>query len=87
AQYKPQEATTNPSLILKAVQKDAYLPILEKTVRDQAGESVGFIIDRLLIAYGTEILKLIPGRVSTEDDARLSFDTQRSIDKRREIIK
>lgn len=87
AQYKPQDATTNPSLILKAVQKDAYQPILEKTVRDHAGESVGFIIDRLLIAFGTEILKLIPGRVSTEVDARLSFDTQRSIDKGREIIK
>ncbi|ARK98247.1 transaldolase [Burkholderia pseudomallei] len=87
AQYKPQDATTNPSLILKAVQKDAYRPILEKTVRDHAGESAGFIIDRLLIAFGTEILKLIPGRVSTEVDARLSFDTQRSIDKGREIIK
>lgn len=87
AQYKPQDATTNPSLILKAVQKDAYQPILEKTVRDHAGESVGFIIDRLLIAFGTEILKLIPGRVSTEVDARLSFDTQRSINKGREIIK
>lgn len=62
AQYKPQDATTNPSLILKAVQKDAYRPILEKTVRDHAGESAGFIIDRLLIAFGTEILKLIPGR-------------------------
>lgn len=87
AQYKPQDATTNPSLILKAVQKDAYRPILEKTVHDHAGESAGFIIDRLLIAFGTEILKLIPGRVSTEVDARLSFDTQRSIDKGREIIK
>ncbi|WP_269505495.1 transaldolase [Burkholderia sp. IMCC1007] len=87
AQYKPQDATTNPSLILKAVQKDAYKPILEKTVRDHRDESTDFIIDRLLIAFGTEILKLIPGRVSTEVDARLSFDTQRSIDKGRELIK
>ncbi|MGU7816790.1 transaldolase [Burkholderia sp. AW49-1] len=87
AQYKPQDATTNPSLILKAVQKDAYKPILEKTVRDHRDESSDFIIDRLLIAFGTEILKLIPGRVSTEVDARLSFDTQRSIDKGRELIK
>jgi len=87
AQYKPQDATTNPSLILKAVQKDAYRPVLEKTVRDHRGESADLIIDRLLIAFGTEILKLIPGRVSTEVDARLSFDTQRSVDKAHEIIK
>jgi transaldolase len=87
AQYKPQDATTNPSLILKAVQKDAYRPVLEQTVRDHRGESADFIIDRLLIAFGTEILKLIPGRVSTEVDARLSFDARRSIDKAHEIIK
>lgn len=86
AQYKPQDATTNPSLILKAVQKDAYKPILEKTVRDHRNESTDFIIDRLLIAFGTEILKLIPGRVSTEVDARLSFDTKRSLDKAHELI-
>ncbi|KAF1052138.1 MAG: Transaldolase [Burkholderia gladioli] len=87
AQYQPQDATTNPSLILKAVQKDAYKPLLEKTVRDHAGESTDVILDRLLIAFGTEILKIIPGRVSTEVDARLSFDTQRSIDKGRELIR
>lgn len=63
AQYHPQDATTNPSLILKAVQKDAYKPILERTVRDNASRPLGEIIDRLLIAFGTEILKLIPGRV------------------------
>ncbi|ALK31553.1 transaldolase [Burkholderia plantarii] len=87
AQYQPQDATTNPSLILKAVQKDAYKPLLEKTVRDHAGETTGVIIDRLLVAFGTEILKLIPGRVSTEVDARLSFDAQASIDKGRELIR
>ncbi|MBN3725651.1 transaldolase [Burkholderia sp. Ac-20379] len=87
AQYQPQDATTNPSLILKAVQKDAYKPLLEKTVRDHAAESTDVVIDRLLIAFGTEILKIIPGRVSTEVDARLSFDTQRSIDKGRELIR
>ncbi|AEA61633.1 transaldolase [Burkholderia gladioli] len=87
AQYQPQDATTNPSLILKAVQKDAYKPLLEKTVRDHAGESTDVIIDRLLIAFGTEILKIIPGRVSTEVDARLSFDAQASIDKGRELIR
>ncbi|WP_010091094.1 transaldolase [Burkholderia ubonensis] len=87
AQYQPRDATTNPSLILKAVQKDAYKPILEKTVRDHRSESTDFIIDRLLIAFGTEILKLIPGRVSTEVDARLSFDAKRSVDKAHELIK
>ncbi|MBR8458075.1 transaldolase [Burkholderia dolosa] len=87
AQFKPQDATTNPSLILKAVQKDAYKPILEKTVRDHRNESTDFIIDRLLVAFGTEILKLIPGRVSTEVDARLSFDAKRSIDKAHKLIK
>ncbi|WP_321884534.1 transaldolase [Paraburkholderia bannensis] len=85
-QYKPQDATTNPSLILKAVQKAEYRPLLEKTVRDHASESVEAIIDHLLIAFGTEILKIIPGRVSTEVDARLSFDTKKSIDKAHHII-
>jgi transaldolase len=87
AQYKPQDATTNPSLVLKAVQKDDYKPLLEKTVRDHASKPVRDIIDHLLIAFGTEILKIIPGRVSTEVDARLSFDTKGSIDKAHEIIK
>ncbi|MEX3606761.1 MAG: transaldolase [Burkholderia sp.] len=87
AQYQPQDATTNPSLILKAVQKDAYKPLLEKIVRDHAGESTDVIIDRLLIAFGTEILTIIPGRVSTEVDARLSFDVQASIDKGRKLIR
>ena len=87
AQYKPRDATTNPSLILKAVQKDAYKPLLEKTVREHASKPATAIIDHLLIAFGTEILKIIPGRVSTEVDARLSFDAQRSIDKGHGIIK
>ena len=86
-QYKPRDATTNPSLILKAVQKDAYKPLLEKTVRDHASKHATDIIDQLLIAFGCEILKIIPGRVSTEVDARLSFDAKRSIDKAHEIIK
>lgn len=87
AQYKPRDATTNPSLILKAVQKDAYKPLLEKTVRDHAGKPAGAVIDNLLIAFGCEILKIIPGRVSTEVDARLSFDAKASIDKAHELIK
>lgn len=87
AQYKPRDATTNPSLILKAVQKDAYKPLLEKTVRAHASKPAAAIIDQLLIAFGCEILKIIPGRVSTEVDARLSFDAKRSIEKGHELIK
>ena len=86
AAFKPQDATTNPSLILKAVQKDEYKPLLEKAVRDHAGQSTGAIIDHLLIAFGLEILKIIPGRVSTETDARLSFDTAGTIEKGRTLI-
>jgi transaldolase len=86
-EFKPQDATTNPSLILKAVQKDDYKPLLEKTVKEHKDKPMGQIIDHLLIAFGTEILKIVPGRVSTEVDARLSFDTKASIDKGREIIK
>ncbi len=84
--YAPQDATTNPSLILKAVQKDEYRHLLEQAVRDNAGKSMGEIIDRLLVAFGREILKVIPGRVSTETDARLSFDTEGTIAKGRELI-
>ncbi|HEY8100352.1 MAG TPA: transaldolase [Burkholderiaceae bacterium] len=84
--FAPRDATTNPSLILKAVQKDDYKHLLEKAVRDNAGKSTGEIIDRLLIAFGLEILKLIPGRVSTETDARLSFDTEGTIAKGRALI-
>jgi transaldolase len=84
--YTPRDATTNPSLILKAVQKDEYKPLLEKAVRDNPNASTGDIIDHLLIAFGTEILKIIPGRVSTEIDAKLSFDTEGNVAKGRELI-
>jgi transaldolase len=84
--FTPRDATTNPSLILKAVQKDEYKPLLEKTVRDHAALSNGDIIDRLLVAFGLEILQVIPGRVSTETEAQLSFDTQGTIDKGRALI-
>jgi transaldolase len=84
--YAPRDATTNPSLILKAVQKDEYKPLLEKAVRDNPNAATGEIIDRLLIAFGTEILKYVPGRVSTEIDAALSFDTAGNIAKGRELI-
>jgi len=84
--YTPRDATTNPSLILKAVQKDEYKPLLEKAVRDRPDASTGDIIDHLLIAFGLEILKTIPGRVSTEVDARLSFDTEGTVAKGRQLI-
>ena len=84
--YAPQDATTNPSLILKAVQKDEYKHMLEKAVRDNPNAATGEIIDRLLIAFGTEILKYVPGRVSTEIDAALSFDIAGNVAKGRELI-
>src|SRR5690606_1477824 len=80
------DATTNPSLILKAVQKDAYRPLLERTVADHPGAPVQELVDRLLVAFGREILQIVPGRVSTEVDARLSFDTQATIIRARQII-
>jgi transaldolase len=84
--FAPRDATTNPSLILKAVQKDEYRPLLEKAVRDHGRQSTSDITDRLLVAFGREILDIIPGRVSTETDARLSFDTQATIAKGRALI-
>jgi transaldolase len=84
--YTPRDATTNPSLILKAVQKDEYKPLLEKAVRDNPHATISEIIDHLLIAFGTEILQIIPGRVSTEIDAKLSFDTEGNVAKGRELI-
>jgi transaldolase len=84
--YAPQDATTNPSLILKAVQKPEYRPLLEKAVAESNGAGVEEIVDRLLIAFGVEILKFVPGRVSTEIDAALSFDTEATVAKGRELI-
>jgi transaldolase len=74
AQYQPRDATTNPSLILKAVQKADYAPLLKQTVERFRSKPLDEQIDRLLVKFGTEILQIIPGRVSTEVDARLSFD-------------
>lgn len=84
--YTPQDSTTNPSLIVKAVQKDTYHSLLEKAVQDNREKSTEDIIDRLLVAFGCEILNIVPGRVSTETDARLSFDTEGSIKKGRDLI-
>ena len=74
AAFQPQDATTNPSLILKAVQKPEYAPLLKETVAAHRGKPLDEVVDRLLVRFGTEILSIIPGRVSTEVDARLSFD-------------
>lgn len=84
--YAPQDATTNPSLILKAVQKAEYRPLLEQAVSEHGAKSISEIIDHLLIAFGLQILGVIPGRVSTETDARLSFDTEATIAKGRHLI-
>lgn len=90
--YKPQDATTNPSLILAAVEKDEYRPLLDKSISDSA-KTTGSGKDRLretiiqlLVLFGREILQIVPGRVSTEVDARLSFDASASITMAREII-
>ncbi len=84
--FKPHDATTNPSLILKAVQKPEYQPLLAQTVAAHKGKGVGEVIDHLLVAFGLKILDIIPGRVSTETDARLSFDTEGTIAKGRHLI-
>ena len=86
AQFRPQDATTNPSLILKAVQKSDYAPLLKDTVAKWRGRDLGEVMDRLLVRFGCEILSLIPGRVSTEVDARLSFDTDASIARAERIV-
>ncbi len=84
--FTPRDATTNPSLILKAVQKPEYRPLLEKAVKAHPDLPTGDVIDRLLVDFGMEILRIIPGRVSTEVDARLSFDTEATVAKGRELI-
>ena len=86
AQYTPRDATTNPSLILKSVQKSDYAPLLKETVEAHKGETTDAIVDEVLVRFGTEILKIVPGRVSTEVDARLSFDTAASVAKAHRII-
>ena len=86
AQYKPQDATTNPSLILKAVQKPEYAPLLKNTVARFKTKPVDEQIDRLIVRFGAEILSIIPGRVSTEVDARLSFDEMASYSRAERII-
>ena len=86
AQFKPQDATTNPSLILKAVQKPDYQPLMAGVVSQFKGRALDEVMDRLLVRFGCEILKVIPGRVSTEIDARLSFDTNATFTRGERII-
>jgi len=86
AQFQPQDATTNPSLILKAVQKPEYAPLLTESVAAHKGQPLDVVMDHLLVRFGCEILKTIPGRVSTEVDARLSFDTAATLARARRLM-
>jgi transaldolase len=86
AAFTPRDATTNPSLILKAVQQPEYAPLLAETVAAHRGEPLESIVDQVLVRFGLEILKVVPGRVSTEVDARLSFDTAATIARARRLI-
>lgn len=93
SQYKPQDATTNPSLILAATQKPNYAHLIDSAIEYAKGkegsidEKVEWAMDKLLINFGVEILKIIPGRVSTEVDASLSFDKEATIEKAKRLIK
>ena len=86
ARWKPQDATTNPSLILKAVQKPDYQPLMREVLAEHRHEPMDEIIDRLLVRFGLRILEIIPGRVSTEVDARLSFDAPATLARARRLI-
>ena len=86
AAFAPRDATTNPSLILKAVQQPDYAPLLAAAVADKKGRALERIVDEVLVRFGLEILKIVPGRVSTEVDARLSFDTAASIARAHRLI-
>jgi len=91
-EYKPQDATTNPSLILAATKEEKYQYLVQQAVNElkesdlPKDQLVEAIIDRVLILFGNEILKVVPGRVSTETDARLSFDTEGTVAKARTLI-
>jgi transaldolase len=82
--YKPLDATTNPSLLFKAAQMEQYSSLVEQTLANTS--TIEEASDRLAVAIGTEILNVIPGRISTEVDARLSFDTHASIEKAKKLI-
>ena len=92
-EFKPQDATTNPSLVYAATQKPEYAHLLEEVIADRkksglsGREQIEDICDHLLVQFGTDILEIVPGRVSTETDARLSYDVEGSINKARRLIK
>lgn len=86
ARFQPQDATTNPSLILKAVRKPEYAPLLQETMQRWRDRPLDEAMDRLLVRFGREILATIPGRVSTEVDARLSFDTEATVTRAERLI-
>src|SRR2546429_8943634 len=91
--FKPQDATTNPSLVYAATQKEQYSHLLDEVLKDRkksglSGQAqIEDICDHLLVQFGTDILDIVPGRVSTETDARLSYDVEGSINKARQLIK
>jgi len=92
-EFKPQDATTNPSLVYAATQKPEYAHLVEEVIADRkksglkGQEQIEDICDHLLVQFGTDILEIVPGRVSTETDARLSYDVEGSINKARRLIK
>ena len=92
-EFKPQDATTNPSLVYAATQKEQYTHLLDEVLTDRKKSSLSGhvqiedICDHLLVQFGTDILQIVPGRVSTETDARLSYDVEGSINKARRLIK
>ncbi|MCF7221592.1 transaldolase [Marilutibacter chinensis] len=90
ARFRPLDATTNPSLLLKAASLPAYAPLIESAVEQARGSDAAARVadagDRLAVAIGSEILKLVPGRVSTEVDARLSFDTEATLAQARKLV-
>jgi len=87
SQYSPEDATTNPSLILKAAQMPSYESLVKEVISSVPGgalssdEQLSLCMDKLAVGIGKKIIEVIPGRISTEVDARLSFDTQKSIAK------
>jgi len=92
-EFKPQDATTNPSLVYAATQKPEYAYLLDEVLADRkksglsGHEQIEDICDHLLVQFGTDILEIVPGRVSTETDARLSYDVEGSINKARQLVK
>ena len=91
--FKPEDATTNPSLVYAATQKQQYGHLLDEVLKDRKNSGLSGqaqiedICDHLLVQFGTDILEIVPGRVSTETDARLSYDFEGSINKGRQLIK